>query len=320
MILALLVGSGLGLGGCLLIAGLAPAPESLAAAYQRLQQPSARVATRRAPSADHNVTSPARGADAARAWLGNHLAARIGLTGLPDGAGLPGRLGGLTPDLTADLAVTGTTPELHAGAKILAALVGLATPALLGTLLSLSGVGLPLLVPLWISLTSAIVAFLLPDLRLRRAAAEARRSFRTSVGAFLDLVAMRMASGSGLAEALHSAAAIGAGPAFAQIRGALADARTDGLSPAQALGQLGEDLHLPDLVDTSTRLRLVDASGAQAQQSLRAQAGSLRDRELSDAQGRANEQSQSMLVAQVVLGIGFLVFLGYPAVARVLAA
>ena len=34
----------------------------------------------------------------------------------------------------------------------------------------------------------------------------------------------------------------------------------------------------------------------------------------------ANERSQSMLVAQVVLGLGFLLFLGYPAVAKVLAA
>jgi tight adherence protein C len=91
------------------------------------------------------------------------------------------------------------------------------------------------------------------------------------------------------------------------------------VSPAAALGRLGEDLAVPDLVDTSLRLRLVDTTGAQAQASLRAQAASLRDRELTDAQGRANERSQSMLVAQVVLGLGFVVFLGYPAVAKVLA-
>jgi hypothetical protein len=130
---------------------------------------------------------------------------------------------------------------------------------------------------------------------------------------------MRMASGSGLAEALHDAAAIGTGPAFGQIRGALADARTDGLTPSQALGLLGQQLQLPDLVETSRRLRLVDSTGAQVELSLRAQAASLRDRELADAQGRANEQSQSMLVAQVVLGLGFVLFLGYPAVIRVLA-
>jgi len=132
-------------------------------------------------------------------------------------------------------------------------------------------------------------------------------------------VAMRMASGAGLAEALADAANVGAGFAFTSLRAALLDARTDGLTPAAALRRLGEQLALPDLVDTATRLSLVDSSGAQAARSLQAQAASLRDRELTDTQGRANERSQSMLVAQVVLGLGFVVFLGYPAVAKVLA-
>jgi tight adherence protein C len=304
MTLALLLGAGVGLGLCLLVAGLRPAPLSLPAALHRLDQP---PAAPRTATAHPDTTGLVPGL---RWWLGHRTAA----AGRGDGL-----LAGLSGDATADLAVTGTPAELHAGAKALSGLTGLLSPALLTALLRLAGLGLPLLLPLWLALTGALIGYLLPDLRLRRQAGEARRAFRTSVGAYLDLVAMRMASGSGLAEALGDAAAIGTGPAFARIRGALADARTDGLTPAQALGRLGQQLHLPDLIDVSTRLRLVDTSGAQAQTSLRAQAASLRDRELADAQGRANEQSQSMLVAQVVLGFGFVLFLGYPAVARVLA-
>ena len=313
MTLAILLGAGIGLGVCLLAAGLRPAPVSLATALHRLDRPP----TSRLPSTTSAINR--RDDDLvgrARWWLGRRT--HIALTGRVDGRG-DGPLAGLSGDVTADLAVTGTPTELHAGAKALSSLTGLLAPAVAWALLRAAGLGLPLLVPLWLCLTGALVGFLLPDLRLRRQAAEARRAFRTSVGAYLDLVAMRMASGSGLAEALHDAAAIGTGPAFASIRGALADARTDGLTPAQALGRLGHQLQLPDLVDVSTRLRLVDTSGAQAQTSLRAQAASLRDRELADAQGRANEQSQSMLVAQVVLGLGFVLFLGYPAVVRVLA-
>jgi tight adherence protein C len=307
MTLALLTGLGLGLGICLLVAGLRPAPPTLAASLHRLTQPVPALPLTRP---DHPAGAAAETSlDALRRWLGLRTLSTTERTGLAV----------LTGDLTPDLAVTSTSAELHAGAKALSGLTGLLAPALLAGLLNVAGLRLPLVVPLWLSLSGALVAYLLPDLRLKRHAADARRVFRTSVGAYLDLVAMRMASGSGLAEALHDAAAIGAGPAFAQIRGALADARTDGLTPAQALGRLGRQLHLPDLVDTSTRLRLVDASGAQAQASLRAQAASLRDRELADAQGRANEQSQSMLVAQVVLGLGFVLFLGYPAVVRVLA-
>jgi hypothetical protein len=304
MTLALLMGLGVGAGVCLLIAGLRPASPTLAAALRQLDQPPApRTTTRTAATS----AAPDAG-DRVQLWL----ARRIDMPTLSF-------LTGLSGDAEADLAVTGTAGELHAGAKALSALTGFAAPLALATLLHLAGLRLPLLVPLWLCLTGGLVGYLLPDLRLRRRAADARRAFRTSVGAYLDLVAMRMASGSGLAEALTDAATIGHGPAFARIRGALADARTDGLTPAQALGLLGTQLHLPDLVDVSTRLRLVDTSGAQAQQSLRAQAASLRDRELADAQGRANEQSQSMLVAQVVLGLGFVLFLGYPAVARVLA-
>ncbi len=310
MILALVSGIGCGAGLCLLAAGLRPAPLTLTAALHRLDQPRPPTAT---PATAAATPEPDGTIDGLRYRLGLRThRQRSGTSGWP-------QLGGLSADVTADLAVTGTPAELHAGAKTLAALTGLLAPVLLAAAAAAAGLHLPLLIPLWLCLTGALVGYLLPDLHLRKAAAQSRRSFRTSVGAFLDLVAMRMASGSGLAEALQDAARIGHGPAFARIRGALADARTDGLTPAQALGRLGEQLHLPDLVEVSTRLRLVDTSGAQAQVSLRAQAASLRDRELADAQGRANEQSQSMLVAQVVLGFGFVLFLGYPAVARVLA-
>lgn len=323
MTLAALTGLGLGVGLCLLMAGLRPGRPPLVATLRRLDRPPAR----RPPPAE---VEPLGATDRARVWVGRRLAGPVAASGagaaIGDSAhaGLGGswdgsRRGLLSPELAADLAVTGVPAELHAGAKVLSGLVGLLVPALLTVLLALTGLHLPLLVPLWVSLSAGAVGLLLPDVRLRRTAAATRRAFRSAVGAFLDLVAMRMASGAGLAEALHDAAAVGAGPAFGQIRGALADARTDGLSPAQALSRLGEQLHVPDLVDTGTRLRLVDASGAQAQASLRAQAASLRDRELADAQGRAGEQSQSMLVAQLVLGFGFVLFLGYPAVARVLA-
>jgi hypothetical protein len=44
----------------------------------------------------------------------------------------------------------------------------------------------------------------------------------------------------------------------------------------------------------------------------------MRRRELADTEGRAQAQSQSMLMAQMLLCVGFLLFLTYPAVARVM--
>jgi hypothetical protein len=295
---ALLAGAGVACGLVLVLAGLWPARPTLAATLAEL--------------------------DAAR-WspvgTGTDRAGRPGVVGNV-GAWLAGawvRRGWTPPSLRADLTVTGTDLASFLLRKTTYGLAGIALPPVAVLLLGAAGIPVPVLIPLWVSVCGGVVGFLLPDVAVRQQAAAARRDFRTAVGAFLDLVAMRMASGAGLAEALLEAAAVGDDVSFAHLRGALADARTDGLPPAAALGRLGEDLALPDLVDMATRLRLVDTTGARAQASLRAQAASLRDRELTDAQGRANERSQSMLVAQVVLGLGFVVFLGYPAVAKVLA-
>jgi hypothetical protein len=42
----------------------------------------------------------------------------------------------------------------------------------------------------------------------------------------------------------------------------------------------------------------------------------MRQRELADVESRAAERSQSMLVAQLLLCVGFLLFLIYPAVSE----
>jgi hypothetical protein len=54
--------------------------------------------------------------------------------------------------------------------------------------------------------------------------------------------------------------------------------------------------------------------GAKIRASLSARAATLRRRELAEAEGKAGERSQSMLVAQLLICFGFLLFLAYPAV------
>jgi tight adherence protein C len=300
VILGVIAGAGVAAGLLLLVAGLRPAPAPLARVLADYD--AARSGTRPQLTA------------AGQSWSARWERA----VGRPLAEGFLSR-GWLSPTVRADLSVLGRTPGEFFAAKATGAVVGLVIPALAIGAAGAAGMTVPVLVPAWVSLAGAVVGFLIPDLRLRARATQVRRDFRVATGAYLDLVAMRMASGAGLAEALIEAAQLGGGPAFARLRGALADARTDGFAPAAALGRLGEELALPDLVDTAARLSLVDTSGAQAEASLRAQAASLRDRELTDLQGASAERSQSMLVAQVVLGFGFLLFLGYPAVAKVLA-
>jgi tight adherence protein C len=300
---AALAGAGAGLGLLLLTVALFPPRPTLAASLARLD------AAARTPRRTTSSEEPAAGL---QRLLVHHAGRPMAATFLDRGW--------LSAGMRSDLAVLGQEPAPYFATKAAFGVVGLAFGPLLVGLLALVGIGAPFVLPAWISILFAGLLFTLPDMVVRRRAQDRRRDFRAAVGSYLDLVAMKMASGAGLSEALRDAAAIGGDGPFARIRGALEDARTDGLTPAAAIGQLGDELSLPDLRELSAGLSLVAASGAQAEESLRAKAASLRERELTAAAGDANARSQSMLVAQVVLALGFLVFIGYPALVKVLAA
>ncbi|MEO6712488.1 MAG: type II secretion system F family protein [Mycobacteriales bacterium] len=302
MSVALLLGMLAGAGGWLLVYSLVPARPSLAVRLSRIDAAARAGRIRSAPT-----QSPAPRVAAARWAVGDRLAHEWNDRGW-DGE-----------RLRANLALMSRPAADFFAAKLLWFAGGLLWIPLLAALLSVAGVSIPVLLPAWLSLLFAGVAFLVPDRQLQARADERRRDFRAVMGVYLDLVAMKMASGSGLAEALRESANIGHGWAFARVRAALEDARTDGISPAAALGRLGVELDVPDLRDLSASLVLVDSSGAQAEASLRAKAQSLRARELSDAHGQANEKSQVMLVAQVLFAVGFLLFLGVPAFYTVMA-
>lgn len=302
MIPAAAAGAGVGLGLLLLARAFFPPRLTLSASLARLD------AAARTP---RRTTAPDATGSVIQRLLVRHA-------GQPLSVAFSDR-GWLSAQARSDLSVVGQEPASFFAVKAACAVAGLAVGPLLAGLLALAGVGGTVLLPAWVALLFAGLLFTVPDMTVRRRAHDRRRDFRAAVGSYLDLVAMKMASGAGLSEALRDAAAIGGDGPFARIRGALEDARTDGLTPAAALGHLGDELSLPDLRELSAGLSLVAASGAQAEESLRAKAASLRERELSAAAGDANARSQSMLVAQVVLALGFLVFIGYPALVKVLA-
>ena len=237
--------------------------------------------------------------------LGYRAAALLRRTGID--------LGGLSSDLS----VLGRSLERHLVTSLLLGLLGFGAPLLvtaLGTLAGRPMGSLPLLACL--VLGAAMAA--LPTARLRSRAAQARRDFRHVVGSFLDLVTMSLSAGRGVPEALDAASALSDDPAMARIRDALAAARLRGETPWAAMGRLGETLRIDELRDLSAALALVAEDGAKIRESLSARATSMRRRELADAEGRAGENSESMLVAQLVIAIGFIVFLVYPALSGIM--
>ncbi len=219
--------------------------------------------------------------------------------------------------LRADLAVLDRGWESFLATKAMLAAAGLFFGPLVFSIAWTLGMGSSPVIPIWMALLFGAVFFVLPDLEVRRDAAAKRRDLRRVVGAYLDLVAMNLAGGRGLPEALMAASEVSDGWALLRIRACLADARITGTSQWEALGQLGTELGIEELKDLSASLALVADDGAKVRESLGSRAETMRHRELAEIEGSAGEKSQSMLVAQLLLCAGFLVFLIYPAAMRV---
>jgi len=217
-----------------------------------------------------------------------------------------------------DLAVLNRSVGSFLATKIVLGLVFFLLAPVLYTTLRTAGVPLPGGAPLLAAVVFGAFGFFLPDLALKGEAERRRRDFRRVVGVFLDLVAMNLAGGRGLPEALLAASSISDHWAVVRIRQALANARLMGNTPWQALGDLGDELGLDELRDLAGALSLAADDGAKIRSSLSARAATLRRKEMAENEGEAGERSQSMLVAQLLVCSAFLLFLAFPAVERLI--
>jgi hypothetical protein len=297
----LTMGAVTGLGLFLLIVAVVPRRASLArqiAAFDAARPPASRAVRRAADGRESEFTRR----------LGRALAAFCAEQGWQ------------FPSLRANLSLIGKSFENYLATKVLLALLGLLAGPLFLLTLSAAGFHVSYILPVWLGLALAAVFFFLPDLEVKQKADARRRDFRHAIGAFLDLVSMNLSGGRGVPEALMAASEIGSGWALWRIRDALANARISAQTPWQALGLLGEEVRAEELRDLAAALSLVADDGAKVRESLSARAASLRRRELADLEGQAGEKSQSMLVAQMLLCAGFLIFLTYPVVGVLLSA
>ncbi|MGD9793837.1 MAG: type II secretion system F family protein [Acidimicrobiia bacterium] len=217
-----------------------------------------------------------------------------------------------------DLRVTARTADDLLAKQALCALTGLLWAPATVALMQLGGVSVSLLLPLWCSAVLGVCGFVVPLLSLKVNAAERRRGFRHALSCFLDLVAVRLAGGAGVESALSSSAKGGHGWAFSEIRQALAEARLMGEPPWTGLDRLGTALQISELNELAASVTLAGDEGARVRGSISAKARSIRVRGLADAESAAQSASERMSLPIVLLMLGFVVFLGYPAVMQVL--
>lgn len=218
-----------------------------------------------------------------------------------------------------DLAIMNRPFAVHLGTKVLLAVGALVWLPLMAAVLAVAGIGFGTTTPAAVTLAGTVFAFFIPDFALRSEAEERRRDFRHVVGSFLDLVAMNLAGGRGLPEALMTASTVGDHWAMARIRQALSNARVVGITPWEGVSLLGKELGVEELRDLASALALAGDEGAKIRHSLMARAESMRRKELADVEGQAGERSQSMLVAQLLICASFLLFLAYPATSQILS-
>ncbi len=302
MTAVVLLGAVFGLGVFVLVRALTPSRPSAVASVAKIDSLRAR-----------GVPVPAPGAGQAHRGRSIRPRARIG----ERAADFYRSQGWQQRSLRADLNVLERSWEGFLATKVLLAVAGLFFGPFLFSVAWIVGFGSSPVLPVWLALAFAALFFFLPDLEVRRDAVTKRRDLRRVIGAYLDLVAMNLAGGRGLPEALKAAAEVSESGALRRIQQVLSNARITGTSQWEALGRLGEDMGVDELKDLSTSLALVADDGAKVRASLSARAETMRHRELAEIEGAAGEKSQSMLIAQLLLCAGFLVFLIFPAAWRV---
>ena len=213
-----------------------------------------------------------------------------------------------------DLAITGVPPVTLATRRLTLAALMAAIPLTAFVFTRFAGAALPMTPTLLFAFVGAVVGFSLPAVQVRQQAREARRDFRTSLSAYLDLVSTMLAGGAGIETALVAAVRVGDGIAFGFIGDALDKAHIQRRSAWDLMAAEGERIGVDELPELAATVKLGGEQGARMTASLIAKAGSLRAKQMAEIEARANSATERMGLPMVMLFLGFLVLLGYPAV------
>lgn len=307
MTLVLIVGAGLGAGFFLLARALFPGRPGAVATVARVDARSRLSLAAAGVIPASEAVAPDRGERA------RELRGRLG----ERAAAFYAKQGWEMRSVRADLSILERSFDTFLAQKVLFGLLGLIFGPLVFAGLWFAGFTNSPLLPLWLALVFAGLFFFLPDLEVKRDAKERRAEFLHTLAQFLSLVGNSLAGGRGLPEALRAATELTDTWQMVRLRRCLVNARRTGISQAAALERLGEEIGVVELREVASSISLSADDGARIRESLMARAATLRERELAEAEGEAGAQSQMMLVAQIGLLCGLLIFLIYPALIAV---
>ena len=219
-----------------------------------------------------------------------------------------------------DLAITRTPEEQFAQRALRLGLVGGIMSVVAVASISVAGVHTPSFSAILILLCGPILGVMSAHKKLTKAAAEARRSFSYALSSYLDLVNVLLAGGAGSETALIAAAQTGDNWAFEMIRSALERARAERITQWTALGELASLINVSDLTRVAGSMQLAGEQGSRVRASLAAQADAVRSRQMNEIEAAAQSATERMGVPTVLLFMGFIALLGYPALELVMGS
>jgi tight adherence protein C len=290
---AVIAGLVTGLGVWLAWSGLRPMPEPLGAALARVD---------RRPTDLAPLPAAARGLDERDMRIGRFLLRRV-------------RPLAQAIDLThADLRIIGRTAEEQALRVVLLTILALVIGPWFGFITWAVGLNLPSFMTGCATLGGMGWGLVAPFIALRRDARSRRQAFGHALSAWCDVVVMSLASGRGVEQAMETAASAGKGWAFTELRSALHAGYVRGEPPWVALGHLGAELGIPDLTELSSTIAMAGEEGAAVRVTVAAKARTIRERITAETELTEAAVTERMSLPSILLVLGFLIFLGYPAV------
>lgn len=216
----------------------------------------------------------------------------------------------------ADIAICGIDQRESARRSLLWA-VGLAAA---GTVMPTLILGARPLTVVASCLASTAVGLRIEPRSIARRAADRRQQLDISLASYLDLVNVLVAGGSGTETALLAASEAGDGWTFELFRDVLRRSNQTGTAYWEQLRRAGDDLGAASLVETAMTIQLAGQHGARIRRSLAVRAASLRARQMATLEHAANQTTEHMGLPMVMIFLGFVALLGYPALVTTLGS
>ena len=285
---AVVAGALVGAGGSMVWTGWAPSRAPLHEALARLGQPAVEVEPMSRDNLDVRV-----GVWARRIGLVEHA-----ITGM-----------------RADLRVLRRSPDEQAAVLVTYAVLGFVWAPIVAAGGWLVGFRVPVAVPVWFAAIGAAIGVFTAMRSVKSEAATRRRAFSHALSSFCDICGMCLSAGRGVESSLETAAHTGGGWAFGELQTALRAGYVRGDTPWDALARLGDDADLDDLSELAAALSLAGDQGAAVRDTVASKAKAIRERLTSDAEREAASTTERMGIPATLLLLGFILFLGFPALA-----